>query len=159
MRKSTKTLLLSITAVSSLLMMASAMGQGARPTPDQSAVSYRQALMVVIDGQASPLLLMQRGRAPYDEAVVSKNAASLVTLAGMIPDAFQRDTSGASLKTGTLPATWQNRADFLKDTEALRTQTKALEVALKTGNQEQVKTAIKNVGTACGQCHQKYREM
>jgi cytochrome c556 len=160
MLKSTKTLLTSITAISSMLLTASVMGQDSgRPTPDQSAVKYRQALMVVIEAQSAPLLLMQRGRAPYDAAVVSRNTAALVAMVDLIPAAFERNTSAASVKTETLPATWQNHADFLKEAETLKTQTKALEAAVKAGNQEQVKTAIKNVDTACGGCHTKYRQM
>ena len=160
MPKPTRNVLISITAISSMLMTASVMGQDAgRATPDQSAVNYRKALMVVIDGQSAPLVLMQRGRSPYDAAVVARNTAALVALVDLIPAAFERDTSAASLKTETLPATWQNHADFLKEAEKLKTQTKALEAAVKAGNQEQVKTAIKNVGTACGGCHTKYRQM
>lgn len=160
MLKSTKTILMSVTAISSMLMTASVIGQDSgRPTPDQSAVNYRKALMVVIEAQSAPLLLMQRGRAQYDAAVVARNTAALAALVELIPGAFERDTSAASAKTETLPATWQNHADFLAETEKFKTQTKALEAAVKGGNQEQVKTAIKNVGTACGGCHTKYRQM
>jgi cytochrome c556 len=154
-----KKIMLAITAVATLSMAAVVMGQGpdSRPTPDQAAVGFRQALMTLIGGEKGPLTLMQRGRMPYNQALVKKNADNLVVLAGMISDAFQRNTSNATdVKTRALPVVWQDHDEFLMHARDLKMQAEAIETAANGGNEEAVKEAIKNTG-ACDDCHMKFR--
>jgi cytochrome c556 len=158
MRKTKRAILVTITAVTAVAMTAAVLAQGGgRPNPDQAAVGFRQALMTVIGGTAVPLILMQRGRAPYSAERVAKNAANLTTLAGMIPDAFERDTSSASVKTMALPAVWQKHEEFVKTAAELKTRVEALDKAAKGGSEDEVKTAIMNVGAVCNQCHMNFR--
>jgi len=154
-----KTIVLAITAVATLSMTAVVMGQGPRrPSPDKAAVGFRQALMTLIGGEAVPMLIMQRGRMPFNQALVEKNAGNLVTLAGMIPDAFQRNTSkAANLKTRARPIVWQDHGEFLMHAHDLRMKAEALDMAAKAGNEGDIKTAIKNTGAVCGECHMKFR--
>jgi len=160
MQKAKKAILVTITAVTAVTMTAAVLAQGGgrRPNPDQTAVQFREALMTVIGGTAVPLILMQRGRMPYNAEVVAKNARNLNTLAGMIPDAFERDTSSATVKTMALPVVWQNHDEFLMTAAKLKTQVEALDMAVKGGSQDDVKTAIMNVGAVCNQCHMKFRQ-
>jgi cytochrome c556 len=124
-----KGFLLAVTAVVAVSMTAVVLGQGqGRPSPDQMAVSFRQSLMTVIAGEAVPLQLMQRGRMPYNARLIAKNAANLTTLTGMIPDAFQRNTSSATnVKTEALPVVWQNHDEFIMNAQQLKAQADALE--------------------------------
>lgn len=79
-----------------------------RPTADQEAVVYRQALMTVIGVTMDPLLLMQRGQKRYDAALIGKHAGELVVLSEMIPEAFARDTRSArNVETAALPSVWE----------------------------------------------------
>lgn len=157
--KAKKAILVTITAVSAVAMTAAVMAQGGgRPNPDQTAVRFREALMTVIGGTAGPLLGMQRGRVPYSAERVAKSARDLTTLAGMIPDAFERDTSSAQVKTLALPVVWQNHDEFVMTARELRTRAEALDKAAKSGNEDEVKTAIMNVGAVCNQCHMKFRK-
>jgi cytochrome c556 len=161
MKKAKKAILVTMTAITAVAMTAAVLAQGGggrRPNPDQTAVSFREALMTVINGTAGPLMGMQRGRVPYNAELVAKNAADLTTLAGMIPDAFARDTSSATVKTMALPVVWQNHDEFLMTAGKLKTQLEALDMAVKGGSQDDVKTAIMNVGAVCGQCHMKFRQ-
>ncbi len=162
MKMGKKAILVALTAVTTVAMTAAALAQGGggrRPNPDQTAASFRQALMTVISGTAVPLLLMQRGRVPYSAATVTKNARNLVTLAGMIPDAFEHDTSSATgIKTMALPVVWQNHDEFLMTAGELRTRAEALEKAARGGSEDDVKSAIMNVGAVCNQCHMKFRQ-
>ncbi len=160
MKKAKKAILVTMTALTAVAMTAAVLAQGGgrRPDPDQAAVSFREALMTVINGTAGPLMAMQRGRMPYNADLVAKNAANLTTLAGMIPDAFERDTSSATVKTMALPVVWQNHDEFVMTAGKLKTQVEALDMAVKSGSQDDVKTAIMNVGAVCGQCHMKFRQ-
>jgi cytochrome c556 len=161
MKMAKKAILVTITAISSVAMTAAVLAQGGggrRPNPDQTAVQFREALMTLINGTAGPLMGMQRGRVPYNAELVAKNARILTTLAGMIPDAFEHDTSSAQVKTMALPVVWQNHDEFLTTAGKLKTQVDALDKAVRGGSQDDVKAAIMNVGAVCGECHMKFRQ-
>lgn len=152
-----KTISLAVVGLAAVGVAATVMGQG-RPSPDQQAVAFRQGLMTVINNVAGPMQLMQRGRMPYDAKTVERNAQELATLAEIIPQAFEHDTSSASgLKTGALPVVWQNHDEFLMKAQNLRTEARKLETAAKGGDEDAVKSAIMSTGEACGQCHMMFR--
>lgn len=158
MKKAKKVVLVTVTALTAVAMAATVLAQQGRPTPDQAAVHFRQSLMTVVSGTAVPMILMQRGRMPYNAKLVAKNAANLTTLAGMIPDAFERDTSNATnVKTIALPLIWQNHDEFVMTAGLLRRRAEALETAAKGGSEDDVKAAIMKVGAVCNQCHMKFR--
>lgn len=153
-----KSVALTAAGVASMLLATVAIGQH-RPTPDQMAVGFRQALMTVIGGTAVPMALMQSGRIPYDAALIRKNAANLPTLAGMIPDAFARNTShAAGVRTSALAAIWEKHDEFLTRARDLRTQVDKLATVVKGGDEDQIKAAIKDVNEACGACHKDFRK-
>jgi len=145
------------TAIAGLLATTVVVAQ--RPSPDQMAVGFRQAVMTVMAGTAGPLGQMTRGRMPYDAAAVSKASGRLTVLAGFVPDAFARDTSAAAgVKTEALPLIWMNHAEFLMRANDLQMRADELATAVKDGNEDAIKTAMKNVGTTCGACHDKFRK-
>jgi cytochrome c556 len=128
------------------------------PTPDQRANRYRQSLMVLIGGNFGPLGGMAAGRAPYNAAVVATNADRVAALAGMIADAFARDTSAASLETGALAKIWTDKAEFGRLAQDAQTKANALAAVVKGGNEAAIKEAISAVGGTCGGCHDAYRK-
>lgn len=130
-----------------------------RPSPDQLAARYRQALMTVIVVNDVPLAAMGRGRAPYNAASVRKYSARLGALAEMVPDAFERNTSHArGIRTLALPKIWQQKASFLDHADKLKLAVDHLETAIAKGDSEStIKTAINNVGRSCGSCHKAFR--
>lgn len=153
-----KILSLAVAGVVAVTVTATVMGQG-RPSPDEQALAFRQGLMTVIANVATPMLLMQRGRMPYDAKVVTRNARELAALAGIIPQAFEHDTSSASgLKTMALPVVWQDHDKFLTNAHKLETEAQALEKATRGGNEDAVKMAIMNTGAVCGDCHNDFRQ-
>jgi cytochrome c556 len=130
-----------------------------RPSPDQQATSGRQALMVVIAGQAVPMIGMARGRAPYDLAIVRRNADRVAMLARIIPEAFARDTSAAAgLTTVALPEIWKDKDGFAAKAKDNADKADALVAAAKAGVEADVKKAIGDLGSTCGGCHDKYRQ-
>ncbi|HTW75376.1 MAG TPA: cytochrome c [Steroidobacteraceae bacterium] len=128
------------------------------PSADQNAVEYRQALMFVIDGQMQALSSMHAGRMPYDAALVREHAADLTTLAGMIPEAFSRDTRAARrLDTAALAYVWTDQAHFVQSARRLQRDAEALNGAVQDGDEAQVQSAIGALSGECVQCHRQYR--
>lgn len=128
------------------------------PSPDQQAVRYRQALMTVIDGTASPLMLMARAEAPYDPALVRRRAAELPVLAGMIADAFARNTSAArKLQSAALPYVWTDHAAFVSSAQRLEADALALKGAAAGADEVRIAAAINALGDECARCHRRFR--
>jgi cytochrome c556 len=129
-----------------------------RPSADQEAVVYRQALMTVIDGGFEPLLQMQSGRRPYDAALLRLHASELPVLSIMIAEAFKRDTHAArSANSAALPYVWTDHAEFLQSAQRLHGDAQALQDAAASGDREAVNTAIRAMAGECDQCHRKFR--
>jgi len=128
-----------------------------RPTPDEQANEYRQALMVLLGGNLTPMAGMARDRVPYDAAIVQTNSERVQFLAGMIADAFVRDTSGAELETEALDGIWANKADFDAMSEETQSLAGALLAAVRGGNEASTKQAIGTLAGSCGDCHDQYR--
>lgn len=105
------------------------------------------------------MMLMQRGRMPYNAKMVARNAGELTTLAGIIPQAFEHNTSSATgLRTAALPMVWQKHSEFLQHAHQLQMRAKALETAAQGGSEADVKMAIMHTGAVCGQCHKAFRK-
>lgn len=129
-----------------------------RPSADEEAVVYRQALMTVIDGTFEPLLQMESGRRAYDGALVRLHASELPMLSAMIAEAFRRDTRAArNVNTAALSYVWSDPAAFLQSVQRLRSDALALQSAAGSGDQAQVDSAIRTVAGECDQCHRRFR--
>ena len=134
-----------------------------RPTADQQAVQFRQALMTVIAGVADPLFLMQRGQLAYDGALVQRRAGQLAMLGSMITEAFERDTRAATrLPTQALPYVWSTPAAFAADVANLQRDASSLQTAAQQPSTQpedasRVRSAIRAVDADCAQCHRQYR--
>jgi cytochrome c556 len=129
-----------------------------RPSADQAAVDYRQALMTVIDGVSEPLFLMQSGRLAYDGALIRRHAAELPVLSGMVPEDFGRDTRAASrVATAALPYVWSDAADFGKAAQAFESAAAELQAAVQAGDRVRVLQAVQRLDGACTRCHRRFR--
>jgi len=119
-------------------------------------VKQRQAAMTLQGKYFGPLGAMAAGRAPYDAAVVSRNAGYLEVLAKLPWDGFDASTSGE--KSNALPEVFSNQAKFKEKAENLQTEIGKLVTVTKSGaNEADTKAAIGAVGKACGACHDDFR--
>ena len=133
-----------------------AYAQEQRETPGERAVDYRQSLMTVLAGNFGPVFAMATGRAPFNAAVVTKDAKRVAFIATMAGDAFPANSNGAG-KTKAKPNIWTDMAGFQKDMQALVDKTAALQMAADSGDMGQIKSAANAVGGACKDCHDDYR--
>jgi cytochrome c556 len=123
--------------------------------PD-TLVKQRQAAMTLQGKYFGPLVGMLKGTVPYDPAVVTRNAGFLDNLSQMPWDGFAESTKG--VKSFALPVIWTEGVKFKEAQDQLRTAVGALNAAAKSGNEGTVKAAIGDVGKACGNCHDNFRE-
>ncbi len=126
----------------------------------EKAVAARQGLMKLIVWEAGPLFGMAKGDVPYDAATAETNAKDLDTLTQYGADSlFLPGTSNAEMgdKTAALPSIWEKQTDFVHNFDALREQT--ANVAAEAGKgQEQLAAAVGELGKACGNCHENFRQ-
>lgn len=128
--------------------------------PKMSAIKARQGEMQVRALNAGPLFAMAKGKMPYDAKMAQTNANNLKELLDVnMGAAWMQGTSNKEYKkkTTALPKiweTWPKIADYGKD------YAKAVKgVAAAAGNgQEALAAAVKDLGKACKDCHEEFRE-
>jgi cytochrome c556 len=141
--------------------VAAAIGAGAtweaaaQVKPD-TLVKQRQAAMTLIGKYFGPLGAMAKGTAPYDAAIVQRNAGYLDVLAKMPWDGFHESTRGE--KSAALPAVWEKAAEFKQGQERMAAEIAKLVQVSKGGDEASVKNQIAAVGRTCGGCHDNFRE-
>lgn len=141
-------------AGASLAALLAAQGAFAQVKPEV-LVKQRQAKMILQGKYFGPLVAMARGKAPYDAAVVQRNAGFLDNLTRMSWDGW--DPSTKDVQSRTLPAVYQNKAKFDEYVSKLENEASKLVSISKTGDEAAVKAQIGAVGKVCGGCHDDFR--
>jgi len=120
-------------------------------------VGQRQAVMKLQGKYFGPLVGMLKGTVPFNAEIVQRNAGYLDVLDKMPWDGFTDATKGE--KSFALPAIWAEPDKFKQAQEQLQTAVSQLVTVSKGGGDEAaVKAAIGNVGKACGNCHDNFRQ-
>jgi cytochrome c556 len=115
----------------------------------------RQDLMKQNNDNARAVVMMMRGRVPYDPAKVEQAFAQWTDTAQKLPGLFP-ENSKTGHDTNALPAIWQNKSDFDAQAAAFGkavAENRAKAIASLDG----LKAAIGVVGAACDNCHKDYR--
>jgi cytochrome c556 len=119
-------------------------------------VKQRQAKMILQVKYFGPLVAMAQGKAPYNAAVVQRNAGFVDNLTRMSWDGW--DPSTRNVDSRTLPAVYDNKAKFDEYVSRLENEAAKLVAVSKTGDEAAVKAQIAAVGKACGGCHDDFRK-
>lgn len=127
----------------------------AQVKPEQ-LVKQRQAAMTLQGKYFGPLGAMAQGKAPYDAAVVARNAAYLDVLSKMPWDGFAAGTK--DVKSAALPAVFTDTAKFKEAQDRLQSEVSKLVAVSKGGDEAAVKAQLGAVGKSCGGCHDNFRE-
>lgn len=120
-----------------------------------AAIEARQANFEQMDEHWKPMLPMMRGRA--DPAAVAAAAEAIKPLAEQIPALFEVDTRGSGIENEALDRIWLGKDDFDMKNAALMTALDNMATAAAGGDDRAIKAAIREVGLACGNCHDIYR--
>ena len=122
-------------------------------------VKQRQAVMTLHGKYLGPLGGMASGKVPYNAEVVARNAGYLDVLDKMPWDGFAESTKDLKdVKTGALPAIWNEPAKFKEAQERLQSEVSKLVSVSKSGDEAAVKAQIGAVGKSCGGCHETFRQ-
>ena len=118
-------------------------------------VKQRQAVMTLQGKYFGPLGAMASGKAPYNAAVVQRNAGFLDNLSRMPWDGFNPNTKDE--KTAALPAVYNDRAKFDETASRLENEISRLVTVSRSGDEAAVKAQITAIGKVCGACHNDFR--
>lgn len=146
-----------VTATMAVVLGAAAMQGAFAQAKPEVLVKQRQAKMILQGKYFGPLAAMAQGKAPYDAAVVQRNAGFIDNLTRMSWDAFDASTRGVDAKTRALPAIFDNSAKFNEYVSRLENEASKLVTVSKSGDETAVKAQIGAVGKVCGGCHDDFR--
>ena len=122
-------------------------------------VKQRQSAMTLQGKYFGPMAGMAQGKVPYNGDIVARNAAYLDVLDKMPWDGFAESTKDLKdVKTGALPAIWNEPAKFKEAQERLQSEVSKLVSVSKSGDEAAVKAQIGAVGKSCGGCHETFRQ-
>lgn len=140
----------------SLLAAASVMAMDERQA--ERAYEVRHSLFTLVGWNIGPLAGMAKQEIPFDAEQAELHASRIASLVPMIPDAFVADTRGFELDTEAKDAIWEDKEDFLRLAENVREKSIAVKEAAATGELDTFTGAFVEMGQACKDCHDKYRE-
>jgi cytochrome c556 len=117
-------------------------------------IAARKALMKENGAQSRVAREMIEGKQPFD---LAKAKHVLATFAGVHDKAMNLwpDTSKAG-DTASLPAVWENKADF--DAKLVKFSTDAKASEAKVTDLDSFKAVMGDIGKECGGCHNTYRK-
>ena len=148
-----KRLSLATLVIAGLVTALPAAAQFAKP---EDAVKYRKAALTVMAAHFGRIGAMVNGRAPFDAAAAQSNA-EIATMMSKLPfTAFGPGTDVGD--TRAKPNIWTDNAKFVAAATKMQEEMAKLNVAAKSGNLDQIKTAFGPVGGACKACHDDFRK-
>jgi cytochrome c556 len=118
------------------------------------AIKDRQQTMKDIGGAMQNLAAIAKKEAPFDAAVVNKNAGNIAKALKKAADLFPEGSDTGEVETWAKLEIWSDRAGFVKTfeaagAEAVDLQSVTVEAAFPP--------ALGKLGDACKACHQTYR--
>jgi cytochrome c556 len=122
------------------------------------AVKARQAHMTLLQHNLALLGNMAKGAVEFDAEDAQAAADGLHLLASIDQRTYWTEGTSADEVEGSrgLPAIWENMADYESKVEGLETATATMAEA--AGTLDGVRANMNAVGSACGACHQTYRQ-
>lgn len=148
-----KRLVLAAAAAAGLATALPAAAQFQKP---EDAIKYRKAAFTLMANHFGRVAAMANGRAPFDAAAAQANADLVVTLSKLPYAGFIDGTSSGDTKAK--PEIWSERDKFNAAAGKMQEEVVKLSAAAKTGNFDQVKAAVGEVGKSCKACHDTYRK-
>jgi cytochrome c556 len=142
--------------VAALAGMATALPAAAQFAKPEDAIKYRQSVMFLQGQHLGRLGAMANGRVPFDAKVAVDNADVLLTISKLPFAAFVDGTDKGN--TRAKPEIWAEKDKFMAGATKMQEEVVKLNAAAKSGNLDQLKAAVGEVGKACKGCHDNYQK-
>lgn len=142
-----------ILAAAAVTLAAPASAQFAKP---EDAVKYRKSALFVMQQNFARLGAMAAGKAPFDAKVAAESAAVAEFMSTLPWAAFAEGTDRGD--TRAKPEIWKEQAKFKDYADKMQAEMAKLTAAAKTGNLDDIKTAVGATGSSCKTCHDAYRK-
>lgn len=122
----------------------------------EDAIKYRQSVFTIMSNHLGRVGAMVQGRTPFDAKVAAENAA-IVAMMSKLPGAAFGPGTDKGAPTRAKGNIWTDGAKFGAAYEKMQGEVAKLDVAAKSGNLDNIKSAFGNVGAACKACHDDFR--
>jgi cytochrome c556 len=132
---------------------APAVAQFAKP---EDAIKYRKNALFVMQQNFGRLGAMAAGKAPFDAKLAADSAAVADYMAKLPWAGFIEGTDKGD--TRAKPEIWNESAKFKEYADKMQAEMSKLAVVAKTGNFDNIKTAVGTTGSTCKTCHDAYRK-
>lgn len=128
--------------------------QALADTTPEDALDYRKAVMTSLRGHIGASSMIARGLVENDGHLVG-HAEGLATGAAELHRIFPEGSNVG--ESEALPAIWEDAEGFAAAIAKMEEATAAFVEAAKSGDQEAIGGAFRNVGMSCRGCHDNYR--
>ena len=142
-----------IIAITSLLIAGMSVNPGAL-ADGEAEYDCRHGVMEAIGGHMTAMVTILRKGVHKDELAL--HATGISRLAEISPGIFPEGSDVE--ESESLPAVWNNRAEFDAAMSKFVDAAKVMEQAASTGDMAQIGPAIQGLGGACKGCHDDFRE-
>jgi len=149
-----KRLFLSAVAALGVLASLPAVAQFQKP---EDAIKYRQSAMALQGNHLGRVFAVTSGRVPFDAKATADNI-EIVALINRLQFAGFIDGSDKGGNTRAKPEIWTEKDKWNAAVAKSQDDVNKLVAAGKSGNLDQIKTAVGAVGQSCKGCHDAYRK-
>jgi cytochrome c556 len=118
------------------------------------AIEARVEAMEHVGGAMGPLAAIAKKEAPFDAAVVAKNAGVIAEELKKAATLFPEGSDKGDAETWAKAEIWANFADFELKMQTARAQAEALQAVTE---EAAFRPALGKLGNSCKSCHQTYR--
>ena len=119
-----------------------------------AAIKARHEAMEAVGDAMGPLGAIAKGEAPFDAAVVEKNAGTIAENLKKAATLFPEGSDSGDVETWAKAEIWSNSADFELKMQTARSQAEALQAVTE---EAAFRPALGKLGSSCKSCHQDYR--
>jgi len=119
-----------------------------------AAIKARHEAMEGIGSAMGPLAAIAKGEAPFDAAVVEKNAGAIAESLKKSATLFPEGSDKGEVETWAKAEIWTDFADFELKMDTARAEAEALQAV---SEEAAFRPALGKLGSSCKSCHQTYR--